>query len=356
MRLLHVSAACIVLSSVASAEDPSEQAALIDKVMSAVRENDRRLGPLKARLRKEIMTSFKIEAGPPAPAPLPVPPPGGTKSTGLLKVDPHPLQVVEWTAELAGENARFDISGPHGRQTFSVDETGITQYTAKLNRALISPWSDAKSFAGQMQYDPREIGFLTLAEGLRSLRKLGMIESAKTIKHSDEETVIELRSKSFGGGNKPVIECSSRFNFLPTRVYYLYDGHVSAVTDMTYQQVRSDPTPAWFLKSASSRHAFPHKNKSPDDKNWGQTGTVKVSDLQLDALAPPPRDDAHTLPKGARIEDRITPPAAPAPIPQAPMVPNYLVLAVIMLVVVSFGIILYLYGMSTTKADDSEAA
>jgi hypothetical protein len=354
MRLFYVVAAFTAVSCLASADDPSKEAALIDKVMSAVRENDRRLGPVKVRLRKEMLSSFKVEPAPAPPPPQPVPPAGGAPSGGVLTISRHPLLVVDWTAELAGENARFDISGPHGRQRFSIDETGITTYDANLNRAMITPLSEAKNFVSHMQYDPREIGFLTFGEGLTRLQKFGMIQSARTIKDSDKETVIELRSKSFVGGNDLVIECSSRFNFLPTRVYYLYDGHVTAVTDMTYQQVRSDPAPAWFLKSAIRRIGATYKNKSPDDKNWGQTGTVKVSDLQLDTLAPPPRDNAQTLPAGTRVTDRIAPTTLAPLVSDEPTIPNYLVLAVIVGVVGSVGILLYLYGVSVRKADNSK--
>jgi hypothetical protein len=78
---------------------------------------------------------------------------------------------------------------------------------------------------------------------------------------------------------------------------------VNAVTDLTYQQVRVNSTPAWFMKTAVKRFSTPHQNKSPNDKKWGQVMTTTVTDLEFDRL-PPPRDDELSLPIGTSIQRR----------------------------------------------------
>ncbi len=158
---------------------------------------------------------------------------------------------------------------------------------------------------------------MSMAERLSHILMSGKVTSARLIERSDGDTIAEIKAPSALGGNSLVIECSSQFNFLPTRVSsILDDGRLSAFTELEYQQVRSDPTPIWFLKSAVRRSPFPDKNTSPDNKQWRQVITTTVHSLETDVLPPPPRDEPDTLPAGTNVQDLIPrPPPPPAPVP-----------------------------------------
>jgi hypothetical protein len=216
----------------------------------------------------------------------------------------EPLKELEWTAEVAGETQRFEVASPIGKEIISADVKGVTVHRPGQNQAWLKPWSD-RGIRTSLQYDPRELGFLTMDENLLRLFHLGNFASAKRIDRAAQETIIELRAKSLMEQMSLVIESSPRFGYLPTRVYYLLDeDRVTTVTDMTYQQVRVNSTPAWFLKTAVRRNSAGHQNKSPDGKKWGQVITTTVTEIELDKL-PPPRDDELSLPAGTQIQRRL---------------------------------------------------
>jgi hypothetical protein len=215
----------------------------------------------------------------------------------------EPPKSIEWTAEVFGEIQRFTIDNPRLKEIISADAKGVTVHRPEENQAWLMPWTD-RGIGANLQYDPRELGFLTMDENLLRLHRLGKFESAKKVDRTEQDAIIELRAKSRMEGSTVVIECSSQFGFLPTRVYYvLDDGRVNSVTDLTYQQVRVNSTPAWFVKSAIKRFSFPHQNKSPNDKKWGQVMTTTAHDLEFDKI-PPPRDDAISLPAGTSFQRR----------------------------------------------------
>lgn len=222
-----------------------------------------------------------------------------------------------------------------GRQIFSFDETGITEHNATQSEAVLYPRESQHRLLGRLQYDPREIGFMTMAERFTEVVGGPDAKSAKRIERSPDETIIEIRAQSALADQTAVIECSSKYGWLPVRIYYvLDDARVSAVTDIKYQEVSSEPEPVWFLESAVRRHSFPHNNTSPDDNQWGQTATIMVTDVELDTRAPPPRDKAKTLPPNTVIQD-----LAPSPsnvLPEEPPLasPRTLTLVIAVLVAI----------------------
>jgi hypothetical protein len=308
MRFLVLATAFGFVANQAAAELPPEQAALVNEVILGFKANDSRLGAVKARLKMVIERSPELNARPVvAQPPPPVPPairPGGVPvDPATVLIRHEPLKKLEWTAEIAGENRRFDIALPNGKEVISADVKGVTVHRPGQKQATLMPWND-RGIGASLQYDPRELGFLTMDENLLRLYHLGKIESAKKINRRQQETIIELQAKSLMEQMSLVIECSPQFGHLPMRVYYiLNDERVTTVTDLAYQQVRVNSTPAWFLKSAVKRNAFPHQNKSPDDKKWGQVITTTVTELELDKL-PPARDNEQSLPTGTLIQSR----------------------------------------------------
>ncbi|HJS09218.1 MAG TPA: hypothetical protein VJ809_16230 [Pirellulales bacterium] len=305
MRSLILTTMIGLVANLASAEVPPEQAALIDKVVSRFKENDSRLGAVKARMKMVFERSPDFRpVQPPPPVVSPPRQPGGPVDSRSVLILHGPPKSIEWTAEVFGEIQRFNIAQWFGKEIISADAKGVTVYRPEENQAWIMPWTD-RGIRANLQYDPRDFGFRTLDENLLRLHRLGKIESAKKFDRAGQKTIVELRAKSLMEGNSVVIECSSRFGLLPTRVYYvLDDGRVNSVADLTYQQVRVDSTPAWFLKSAVKRNAVVHNNKSPDDKEWGQVIRTTVTDVELDKL-PPPRDDELSLPQGTSIQRRL---------------------------------------------------
>ena len=308
MRTLILATMVGLVANQAAAELPPEQAALVDEVISGFKENDSRLGAVKAHLKKVIERSPEIKQAVPVPPPPPVRPaprlPGVPVDPTAVLIRHEPLKKLEWTAEIAGETQRFTVSHPKQKQIISADAKGVTVHTPALVQAILMPWTD-RGIRANMQYDPRELGFLTMDESLLRLHRLGKIESAKKFDRAGQKTIVELRADSLMEQMSLVIECSPQFGYLPTRVYYILDdGRVTTVTDLTYQQVRINSSPAWFLKSAVKRNAVVHNNKSPDDKEWGQVIRTTVTDVELDKL-PPPRDDELSLPQGTSIQRRL---------------------------------------------------
>lgn len=305
MRSLIFAALIGLVANLASAEVAPEQAALIDKVVAAFKENDSRLGAVKARMKMVYERSPDVRS---VQTPPPVAPPprliGGPVDSRSVLIVHEPTKSIEWTVEVFGEIQRFSIAQWFGKEIISADAKGVTVYRPEENQAWIMSWG-GQGIGSNLQYDPRDLGFLTMDENLLRLHRLGRFESAKRIDREKQETIIELRAKSLMDRMSLVIECSSRFGYLPTRIYYIFDNdRVTSVTDMSYQQVRVDSTPAWFLKSAVKRNAVVHNNKSPDDKKWGQVMRTTVTDLELDKL-PPPRDDELSLPEGTSIQRRL---------------------------------------------------
>jgi hypothetical protein len=293
MRVFFVACLLALVATAAEAQESADREVLIAKVTDGFKENDRRVGPVKTWLRLTAIDSFKGEQHEPVaqpPRPRIQGPPGipvGTRP--VLVVDRKPKVVIDWTAELAGEERRFDVRLPMKRAVLSMDSTGMTVYESDRQRAIRRPYDQTKMRAW-LQYDPRDIGFVTLGESLLQFLRNGDIESAKEVQQLGGGSNIELRIKGTRAG-AIAIECSSAKNFLPTQViYFREDGNINTVTDLVYQQVRDDPKPAWFLKSAVRRNSFPHKNKSPDDKEWGQTVTTEVTKLELDYDGSPLRD------------------------------------------------------------------
>jgi hypothetical protein len=299
MRVFFTASLWAIIATAAVAQESVDREALIAKVIDGFKENDRRVGPMKAWLRMTVLSSFKAEqadpiALPPQPA-LRGPPGVPVDTRSVLVIDRKPKFVIEWTAEIAGEDRRFDVQHPE-RSVLSLDATGVTEYEPVRQRTIRRPY-DQTNLRAWLQYDPREIGFLTLGERLLQFHRNGDIETAKEVQQPGGGSIVELRVKETPAG-AIAIECSSAKNFLPTRViYFRMDGNINAVTDLVYQQVRDDPKPAWFLKSAVRRFATHHKNKSTEEKQWGQTATTEVikleelTKLELDAVAPPPPDN-----------------------------------------------------------------
>jgi len=310
MRFLVLAIALGLVVDRAAAELPPEQAALVDEVIVGFKANDSRLGAVKAHLKMVIERSPELTAQradpiqPPPPAPPAIRPAGVPVDPRSVLIRHEPLKEIKWTAVVAGENQRFEIALPNGKEIISADVKGVTVYRPGEKQAILMPWTD-RGVGASLQYDPRELGFLTMDENLLRLYHLGRFVSAKKIDRPQKETVIELRAKSRMERMSLVIECSPRFGYLPTRVYYILDDtRVTTVTDFAYQQVRANATPAWFLKSAVKRNAVVHENKSPDDKKWGQVITTTVTQLKLDQLAPS-RDDEASLPAGTSVLDRF---------------------------------------------------
>jgi hypothetical protein len=323
---------------------------VIEKVLKSVRENYQPLRAVKARMRAEIISNFKSDGPPANVAPPPAAPNAGPNAQGTLKVYHTPSMLFEWTAELAGENQRYDILGPRGREIISADATGVTKHTPTTGEATIVPWSRL-GISGTLQYDPREAAFTSMVERLSHILTSGQITAARFVELSDDETIAEIRAASVLGGNS-VIECSSRFNFLPTRVsHVLDDGRLNSFTEVEYQQVQSNPTPIWFLKSAVRRNSFPYNNTSPDDKDWGQVTTIAVLDLETDATPPPPRDDSQSLPAGTQVTDQMPRPPPPAA-PIAPLFSRNTVLLGVALTVVIIGIAV---ALAVSKMRSSDA-
>jgi hypothetical protein len=346
MRLL-LFALAILLSAAPGLADEADQAAIVDKVASAFEDNYRRLGIVKARLRMEVVNSFELDVPPPQAAPQPLQP-GASEA----RISAPPLTVIDWTAELAGDNQRYDINGPGGREIISADPSAVSHRTFEQNQATIVPWT-SPSVQAHLQYDPREAGFMTMAERLTQTIRSRGVASASLVARSLDETIAEFRIANTLGSGSVVIECSSRFNFLPTRVYWLLDDwHITSVTDVTYQHVRSEPAPVWFLESAVRRNSFPHKNKSLDDKEWGQVITIRVTDLKLDASPPPPRDTAATLPVGILVHDQTPQPRAPLPVETRP--PYFGAFAILGVVAVAVILVLLVWAMSLRKSASSE--
>jgi hypothetical protein len=296
-----------LVANSAAAELPPEQAALVDEVISGFKENDSRLGAVKAHLKMVIERSPEIKQAVPVQLPPPVPPPrlpGVPVDPRAVLIRHEPLKELEWTAQIAGEIQRFDVALAIGQEIISTDAKGVTVHRPARKQAMLVTWTD-RAINGKPQYDPRDLGFVTLDESLLRLHRAGKIESAKKFDRSKQETIIELRAKSLKDGMSVVIECSPRFGYLPTRVYYMLgDGRVTTVCDLTYQQVRTDSAPAWLLKTAVKRHAMPHNNKSPDDKKWGQVITITLTEFELDQL-PPARENVSSLPAGTSVLDRF---------------------------------------------------
>jgi hypothetical protein len=309
---------------------------VIEKVLESVRENYRPLRAVKARVRSEIISNFKFDTPPANAAPPPAAPNPELNAQSTLKVYHAPSMLIEWTAQLAGENQRYDILSPMGREIVSADAAGVTEHDVGTKKANLMPWTMPYITGGMLQYDPREAGFVTMGVRLAHILTSGEVTAARFIERSDEETIAEIRAPTAFGDNSVVIECSSRFNFLPTRVYYVFEDRATIVTNVMYEQVQSDPSPIWFLKSAVQRYAFPHKNTSPDDKDWGKVKTITVLELETDVVPPPPRDDAQSLPAGTTVTDHMPRPP-PAPVPIAPLFSRNTVLLGVALVVVILG-------------------
>ena len=309
MRFLILAALLGLVANQAAAELPSEQAALVDEVIVGFKANDSRLGAVKAHLKMMFERSPELNAGPVAGQPPPNVPPairprGVPVNPKSVLVRREPLKELEWTALIAGEIQRFDVALPIGQEIISTDAKGVTVHRPARKQAMLVSWTDP-AITGKLQYDPRNMGFITLDESLLRLHRLGKIESAKKIDRTKQEGIIELRAKSLKQGMSLVIECSPRFGYLPTRVYYgLNDVRIGTVTDLAYQQVHNDSTPAWLLKTAVMRHAMPHENTSPDDKNWGQVITTTVTEFELEQ-PPPSREDVQSLPAGTSVLDRF---------------------------------------------------
>jgi hypothetical protein len=293
----------------ARAVDPG----VVEKVLSSVRENYRPLRAVKARIRCEIISNFTMG---PAPAnPPPQAAKGGGAGAGTLKIQHSPREVFEWISHLSGENQRHEVLIPPRGEIITADAVGVTEHARGRAEAVLMPWTNPK-LRGALQRDPREAGFMAMAERLHILL-IGKLSSARFVERGEDETIAEIKIPSDVVSNTLLIECSSRFNYLPTRVVYvLDDGRINAFTDLTYQQVGDETEPSWFLTSAVRRNSFPHQNRSPDDKEWGQVTTITVHDLETDVVPPPPREDAQTLPAGTEVKDLFPKPIPPpAPVP-----------------------------------------
>jgi hypothetical protein len=210
-----------LVGNLTAAEVPPEQAALIDRVIAGYKQNDSRLGAVTARMKMVFERSPERDIRPvvvqPPPPIVPQLPGAPVDSRSMLIVH-EPLKSIEWTAEVFGEIQRFSIAQWFGKEIISADAKGVTVHRPEEKRAWLMPWTD-DGIVANLQYDPRELGFLTMDENLLRLHRLGKFLSAKKIDRAGQEAVIELRAKSRMEGSAVVIECSSQFGFLPTRVY-----------------------------------------------------------------------------------------------------------------------------------------
>jgi hypothetical protein len=240
MRKIVFAVLVIVISASIVQAQADIGPAVVSLVRKSLKDNYRPLGTVKARLRLETKTILSVDAPSAKDARQPD---KADVNTGRLQVAPANAiapPAIQWTAELGPNTERFQVETPAGPQVFSMDDNGATVYTPAQKRAQIMPWMPER-LRGQLQYDPREIGLLTLGERFEEILA-GDIRSAKLVPRPEGETTAVLQAYSAVQRCQMVIECSSRFNYLPTRVYYISDaGYINGVTDITYQQVRNEP-------------------------------------------------------------------------------------------------------------------
>jgi hypothetical protein len=284
----------------------SEHDEIIAMVISSIEENNRCLGNVKVDVEKRLVSMGKISQ----PTETDVKKKTGTLQIHVdLKPDGTPApEVRRWTALVGGNDHRYEILGAHGKEVYSLDSNGITMYSANAKEAMIMNWDPEQTMSSHQQLDPREIGFLSMKERFIDILKAAGAESA-TVDTTSNGTVATIRVESPVFQRPVVVECSSAVNFLPTRVvYWLKEGYIDAITDITYQSVVTSCGPRWFVKSAVRRQAFPHLITSVDAKNWGKVITTTVSNLKVNTTAPPPRDTAASFPPGTRIRDMTAQP------------------------------------------------
>jgi len=294
----------LTYSATAYSQEVRTESDVVEMVVSAFEHNYGQLGFAKAQLERRTVSTFTIDR---------VSEPTGDKSESILKrnapvgdrkTGATRIVTVKWVAHLGPDAHRFEISTDAGREIISVDRDGVTSHRPDLKRAVIRHLSPGR-VTSQSQYDPREAGFISLAERLVDLLRSSTIESAQLIKRPSGETIAELRLGRNERAQRVVVECSSQFGFLPVRVYYLLDDDsIAVLADLTYQKLTTAMGSCWFLKMATRRVQFPHRNTSLDAKQWGQISTTTVLSVTADAEAPPPRQTAASLPEGTRVNDQ----------------------------------------------------
>ncbi|MEQ9379589.1 MAG: hypothetical protein RJP95_01910 [Pirellulales bacterium] len=198
---------------------------------------------------------------------------------------------VRYEVWVSGADERFE--DPDRSYLIKRNQT-VTEYSAIGSRADIFHIDEAQQAGRVDPRDPRNTGFVRGGARIQDVLRSTNVKSVEILERFGRPVIVIEANVPDEEDLAIFIEFDSAYNFLPTRTYYRrQDGEIECKTDIEYEQVVSDPEPAWFLRKAVQRFAGPVQVKSVDATEWGQVVTISVEDLDVNQRIP---DDVFIAP------------------------------------------------------------
>jgi hypothetical protein len=280
----------------ANADDPlspKEAKAILEKVVRAVATNRAQLTDVRA----EIVAFIECRS-----VDKPKKTVVHTKEGVTLTTYASPHNTSRETIAISGDRLRYDVTGGSAFEDLNRDETWIVKpgqwqhyRPGPPKPGWLRTWS---KLIERPQIDPRDYGCGDMRMEFQQWLEALEAQSAQLVRLSDGTMLARIQARH---GNGYELECSSRYEFLPSFVVTLYENRIISSEEITYQPVLNGK--AWFPKTRilrSFQDGAPHgprSNDCPLIMKWF------VTRLDVQSSGKPRPIPALEVQPGTRIQD-----------------------------------------------------